>query len=281
MAKTKKPTQFYATASTTIVLIMLSLFLLIFFHSNHLTNKVKENLNILLEIEDNLAEDQRTALINMVKSSKGVKATSVKLITKEMAKEEMDLEMSVLDTNFVNPFKDLITFNLTSEQYSELRIKELKEKFELEKGVIGLFHENESIENLKSNLNKISFGILIVALCFILLAIVIIFNTIKLTLYSDLKEIKTMQMVGAENSFIKKPYLRDAFWMSMKSSGIMIVFITTLCFYLVRSVNVFSEIVDVKLVLATIVIAATVSFFLQVFTTNHILRRFLKRDLSQ
>jgi cell division transport system permease protein len=279
MANNQKPTQFYATASTTIVLVMLSLFLLIFFHSRHLTNKVKENLNILVEIEDNLVEDQRDALTSLVKNSPGVKASTVKLITKDMAKSEMKDEMTVLDTNFENPFKDLITFNLTSEKYSESLIQEIKQKLELEKGVIGLFHESESIDMLKSNLNKISFGILIVAFCFIILAVVIIFNTIKLTLYSDLKEIKTMQMVGADNNFIKKPYLKVAFWMSVKATVMMTIFIISLCFYLMKSDNLLADIVDAKLVFLTILISGIVAFLLQLLTTNQILHRFLKNNL--
>ena len=47
MSKNSRPTQFYATVSTSIVLVLISLFLLMFFHSSNITNIVKENINIL------------------------------------------------------------------------------------------------------------------------------------------------------------------------------------------------------------------------------------------
>ena len=50
MSKTNKPTQFYATVSTSIVLILVSIFLLIFLHSGNITNIVKQNINILIDL---------------------------------------------------------------------------------------------------------------------------------------------------------------------------------------------------------------------------------------
>lgn len=126
----------------------------------------------------------------------------------------MSKELNISQNSEENPFRDLIKFNLFNTDYSEDKIKEIKSAVELEKGVIGLYFENDSVDLVKTNLEKVSLGILILAFCFVVLALAIIFNTIRLTLHSDIKQIKTMQMVGADNSFIKRPYLREAFWMS-------------------------------------------------------------------
>ncbi len=275
MANPKKPTQFYATASTTIVLVMLSFFLLLFLHSSRITNIAKENLNILVEVEDNLLDDQKNALLGILKEFKGVKLSSIVYIPKDAAKKQMSEEMSILDTSIVNPFKDVIKFNIESELYSEDLIKTIKDKLELEKGVLGVFHENENIKAMKANLLKISFGILMIAICFIILAVAIIFNTIKLTLYSDIKEIKTMQMVGAENEFIKKPYLKTAFSIAIRATCIMSFIVIGLCFWLWNSDELIKEILDWKLVAATILVAGTTALCIQIITTNLIIRRFL------
>jgi cell division transport system permease protein len=202
----------------------------------------------------------------------------VEYLTKESALEMMSKELNITQTSDENPFRDIIKFNLDHESYSEKVIQDIKSNIELEKGVVGMYYENDSVDLVKTNLEKVSFGILILAFCFIILAMAIIFNTIQLTLYSDIREIKTMQMVGAENSFIKKPYLKDAFWLSSKSVLTVVVFIAILCVYLIKSSSIFAEIIQWNYVALTIVISFIVGFFIQFATTNTIINRFLKKE---
>ena len=62
MAQKSKPTSFYATVSTSIVLVLISLFLLLYLHSGNITNLVKEQINILVELEENLPQPEITSL---------------------------------------------------------------------------------------------------------------------------------------------------------------------------------------------------------------------------
>ena len=278
MSKNKRPTQFYATMSTSLVLILISLFLLIFFHSSNITNIVKENINILVELKDKMSKAEIEQLKKNIASFKGVIPSSILFIPKSEALSIMSRELNISQFDVENPFKDLIKFNLGKDYYSEEKIKEIKNKIELEKGVIGLYYENESVDLVKSNLQKLSFGILVLALCFVVLSLAIIFNTVKLTLFSDIKLIKTMQMVGAENRFIKKPYLRDAFWMSSKAVLSVVLFMAILYTYFMQSNSIFTEIIQWKYVLITIVISFFAAFFIQFFTTNSILNKFLSKE---
>lgn len=278
MTKNRKPTQFYATMSMTIVLVLISLFLLIFFHSTNITNIVKENINILVELEDGLPSGEIENLRKIISKYQGVKPNSIVYLDKAAALEMMSKELSISDVVGENPFHDIIKFNLTQEAYSEANILKIKSQIELEKGVSGLYYENESIDFVKGNLDKVSLGILILAFCFIVLAIAIIFNTIQLTLYSDIKEIRTMQMVGAENSFIKKPYIKSAFLMALKSTLIVIIIIAIATTYLIYTQNVVTEIIQIRYVLLTFAITGIIAFIMQFYTTNLIINRFLKRE---
>ncbi len=278
MSKNHKPTQFYATMSTSIVLILISLFLLIFFHSNNITNIVKENINILVELKDNMPKAEIESIQKVISKYEGVIPSSVSFIPKAEALKMMSKELSISQIAENNPFKDLVKFNLRNESYSEERIKEIKAQVELEKSVIGLYYESESVDMVKSNLQKMSIGILVLALCFVALALAIIYNTVKLTLYNDMKLIQTMQVVGAENFFIKKPYLRDAFWMSTKAVIAVMIFMALLCTYLIQSDHMLAEIIQWKYVGLTIGLCFISAFFIQFFTTNSILNRFLSQE---
>lgn len=278
MSKNQKPTQFYATMSTSIVLILIALFLLIFFHSNNITDIVKENINILVELENKLPSGEIESIKKIIAGYQGVIPSSVSFVPKDDALAMMSQELNISQVAEDNPFKDLIKFNLSNQFYSEELIKEIKSKVELEKGVVGLYYENDSVDLVKTNLQKVSFGILILALCFVVLALAIIFNTVKLTLYSDIKQIKTMQMVGAENSFIKKPYLRAAFSMSSKAVVAVIIFVGLLCGYLIQSQSIFAEIIQWQYVILTIGISFLAAFIIQFFTTNSIINQFLQKE---
>ncbi len=280
MAKNSKPTQFYATISTSIVLVLIALFLLIFFHSTNITNIVKENINILVEIEDKLPSGEIENLKSKIGAYDGVITSSVQFVSKEEALKLMSKELNISQNGSENPFKDLIRFNLTNTAYSEARIKEIKSKIELEKGVSGLYYENDSVDLVKTNLEKVSLGILVLAFCFVVLALAIIFNTVRLTLYSDVKMIKTMQMVGADNGFIKKPYLRAAFMMSVKAVLTVVVFIIGLCVYLIQTNSIFSEIIQWKFVALTVIISFFAAFSIQLLTTNTIINKFLKNEAA-
>lgn len=278
MTKNSKPTQFYATISTSIVLVLIALFLLIFFHSSNITNIVKENINILVELEDRLPSGEIESIKKSLAQYDGVIASSIQFVGKDDALTQMSKELNISQNAEDNPFKDLIKFNLTNTAYSEEKIKEIKTGIELEKGVLGLYYENDSVDLVKTNLEKISLGILILAFCFVVLALAIIFNTVRLTLYSDIKQIKTMQMVGADNGFIKRPYLRAAFWLSAKAVLAVIVFVSGLSIYLIQSNSVFSEIIQWEYVALTILISFFAAFLIQFLTTNMIINQFLRRE---
>jgi cell division transport system permease protein len=278
MSKNSRPTQFYATVSTSIVLVLISLFLLMFFHSSNITNIVKENINILVELEDNLPVGQIEHLKKVLMSQNGIISESIRYVEKNEALKMMSGDMALPSDSQDNPFRDIISFNLRHDAYSEQKIKEVKTQIELEKGISGLYYENESIDVVKSNLEKISFGILILAMCFVVLALAIIFNTVKLTLHADSKLVKTMQMVGAEKNFIKKPYLKSALSIVVKATIAVIVFVGLLSVFLIKSNSVFAEIIQWQYVGLTIVISFISAFIIQFGATNSILNNYLKQS---
>jgi cell division transport system permease protein len=278
MTQKSKPTSFYATVSTSIVLVLISLFLLLYLHSGNITNLVKEQINILVELEDNLPQPEINSLQREIAGFEGVKSESIEFISKSQALQEMSKEFSLAESGIENPFRDVLRFNVKSTYYEEGYINQVKAQLELEKGVAGIYHENENISSVKSNLDSFSFGILILAMCFVVLAMAIIYNTIRLTLYGDMKEIKTMKMVGASNTFIKGPYLRNAFVMAFKSMIAVVVFVALLCIYILQSNSVFSDIINWFYIVFAIATSFIIALILQMATTNATLNSFLKRE---
>ncbi len=73
-------------------------------------------------------------------------------------------------------------------------------------------YNQESLEKVNLGFKKFVFLFGIIAFVLVIVALSLINNTIRLALFSERFNIKTMQLVGATNKFIRKPYLRKAFW---------------------------------------------------------------------
>ncbi len=77
-------------------------------------------------------------------------------------------------------------------------------------------YDESSVKSVNLGFRQVVFLIGIVALLLIVIAVAMINNTIRLALYSRRFSIKTMQLVGATPSYIRKPFL-------MQSIGIGII----------------------------------------------------------
>ncbi len=94
------------------------------------------------------------------------------------------------------------------------------------------FHDYQEIINSFNNVTqKISLITIIISIFFILIAILVIFNTIKLGAISRKKEIKIMRLVGAESKFIRGPFLLESAIYALIAWIINLGLLLTLSFY--------------------------------------------------
>jgi len=220
-----KPTSVYASISMAIVMFLLGLFILILLHSRNLTNIVKERMNIIAELNE---DAQKEDAIQKIKSVTGIKVESIQFIPKTEALTQMSDQLKMDFNNEENPFKDVITFNIAAKDYEDSALPVMKTQLEKSELIDHVYYEDLTISNIKRNLNKVAFFILIVSLIFVFLAIVIIRNTINLSMYADRWEIKTMELVGAKWSFIKMPYIKTGVIIGFKSFLLAVVLLSTL-----------------------------------------------------
>lgn len=276
MTKIRRPSTFYATISITIVLILVGLFLTLFLHTSNITNILKQNINILVEVQDVLPESELERIIKLIKNTEGVIPEKVEFIEKEKALEFMSQEFGQLSGDIENPFKDIIKFNVRAEYFNEKKIQSLKNELELEKGVLGFYYENEGVDIVKKNLTNFSWVILGLASIFVLLSIAIIYNTLRLTLFADEKKIKTMQIVGATGSFIRKPYYLWAIRMSFTATLAVVLVLSALYSYAMFYNPLLVELLELRFLMFTVIICFSIALFITLTASRIILQKFLK-----
>jgi len=209
----KQRTSFgYAIISVALVLLLLGLIGVLYIQTNSLVNYFKENVSVLVEVNPESSEEKIGILRKSIELSPFVKAGSVTYTSKErgayLFRQEFGKDLSTF--GFENPLFNIIQFKLKAGY-------EVQDSIDHTKKVLAgnpLIHDVYVQEGMISNINNyLQKGILLAigfALIFMLIAIALIYNTIRLALNSNAMLIKNMQLVGATKKYIKKPYLWKA-----------------------------------------------------------------------
>ena len=193
--------------SITLVLFMLGMLGLIILHAKKLSDYVKENIGFSIIMKENVKEAGIIQLQKTLDASDYVKSTEY--ITKEKAAEELtkDLGEDFIDFLGYNPLLPSIDLRLKAE-YANIDSLDIIEKDLLaNKNVKEVFYQKSLVHLINKNLRKISIIILGFSILLLIIAIALINNTIRLSVYSKRFLIKSMQLVGATQAFIRRPFI--------------------------------------------------------------------------
>ena len=204
----------YAIVSVAMVLFLFGLFALVAFYARQMIQQSKESINIMVEVKEESTEDERDNLLKFIQYQAFVKEGSIKYTTKAEAAEEMKSELGDFSKyGFENPFHDVIHFNVLARYMESQNLEKIKNKLLTHKAVYNVYYQEAAIIAIEKNVRKVGFVMLALGLLFMLVAITLIHNTIRLALYANRFLIKNMQLVGASWSFISAPYL----WKSVRN----------------------------------------------------------------
>ncbi|MEO1051273.1 MAG: permease-like cell division protein FtsX, partial [Bacteroidota bacterium] len=202
--------------SITLALAVIGLFGLLLIHTTKLTTVIKENVEIQIYLQKDITQNQRIQIQKTLSSKdytqKKGEEIQIRFISKdEAAKELIDATgEDFLDFLGENPLKDAFVLKIKSEYYDNTSLSEIKADIEKINGVFEVEYLEKFIESINKNTLNISIFLLAFAVILILAVVILINNTIKLALFSQRFLIRSMQLVGAKNGFIQKPFLMRA-----------------------------------------------------------------------
>jgi cell division transport system permease protein len=106
-----------------------------------------------------------------------------------------------------NPLTPSIDLYLKAEYANTDSIRLFIQKITAEKAVQEVVYQESLIDMINKNIRIIGLVILGITALLLIIAVALINNTIRLAIYSQRFLIKSMQMVGATRSFIRKPFI--------------------------------------------------------------------------
>jgi len=203
---------FSVVLSIGLVLFLLGILGLLVLNTKKLADHFKEQITISVFLKDNAKEvevDQLQKSLAMAEYTK--KAIYV---SKEQAAEQHSEEIgeNFLDFLGYNPLKNSIDVQLKADYVSTEKIAEIAEEISSRDYIEEVSYDKPLITLLNDNVKKISFWILVASGIFTFIAVLLINSSIRLSIYSKRFIIKTMQMVGATKTFIRRPFI----WTNIK-----------------------------------------------------------------
>lgn len=222
---------FSVTVSISLVLFMVGVLGLILLKSTSVANHVKEKTAMTLFLKDNISkkniEDLRASLLKEKFTKQIVyisKAEAAKLHSKDLGEDFVQF----LGTN---PLKNGIDIYLKAEFVTPEKMAEIEKRFQKNAFVLEVSYDKPLIRFLTKNIQKMSFWLLVISAFFALISVLLINSALRLSVYSKRFNIKTMQMVGATKSFIRKPFLLQGIKLGMIGSIISLIGLGAVIYY--------------------------------------------------
>jgi cell division transport system permease protein len=210
---------------------MIGALFVFFLVANAVTKHFREQLTVQVMLADDASEGDVLQLKKRIEGESY--AGSVNYVSKEEAAQSMQEELGEEFVDFLgyNPLPASLDIKINPDfaQLDSLEgeIQKLQENTLIEEVV----YQKGLLQQVNENIGKWGLGLLILGILFLLIAVVLIVNTIELAIFSQRFLIKSMQLVGATHWFIQKPFMKRGLWYGFISSIISLAILFLVLYY--------------------------------------------------
>jgi len=216
--------------SVSLVLFLLGILGLVLINAKGLSDYFRESLSFWVMLDDNAKEADIRLLQKDLDAKAYVKSTEY--VSKDEAANKMKEELGEDFISFLgdNPLPPSIDVYLVSQYTNPDSVARI-EKYIMEYPFVKEVYYQESLLYLiNENVNKISIFLLVISFFLFLIALTIINNTIRLSVYSKRFIIRTMQLVGASRAFIRRPFILQSAFHGFLAALIAMILLTGLLY---------------------------------------------------
>ena len=216
--------------SITLVLFLLGLCLMVEYHLYRMTHDMQERITFKVDLEADITKEEANMLKWKIEDMPDVK--HVDYISQEQAAEifSEDLEEDFVEFIGYNPLYPSMMVNLKVDYLPNAHQSERDEHIshftamvsKLDK-VTGVNYQETVVKELNDAFFKTSWFLIIFMGLLVVVSILMISNTIRISLYAQRDTIRTMQLVGAKRGFIARPFLLRSLWYGLLGAFISLI----------------------------------------------------------
>ena len=263
------------------VLFFLSSFIFFVLNSNKIVDDFKEKIPVVVFLKDETSKIELSQFEKKLSIDEGIKKFTYTAKDDAALKFSSEIGENFLEYLGYNPLLNSIDIYFHANKVETFYIDDIVKSYEKEDFVHEVSYDAPLIFLINDNFKKVKDWVLVIALFFIFISIVLINNTIRLSIYSKRMTIKTMQLVGATKYFIKKPFIRTQIRLGFLSAIISsIIFVSIIIYF---NLNYFN--IDLLIIKNSIIISVSTSFLLSFLisfiSTNFITSKFLNSKIDK
>ena len=223
---------FSVVLSIALVLFLLGLLGMLVLNAKKVSDHFKEQVVITIYLKENAKEVEIKQLEKSLAMADYVK--TIEYVSKEQAAEFLKEENGEDFMDFVgyNPLQNSIDVHLKADFVTSEHLELISEEAISKTFVDEVTYDNDLVNLMNENVQKISFWVLVISGIFTLIAVLLINSSIRLAVYSKRFTIKTMQMVGATKQFIRRPFVWKSIRLGIIGAVIALIGMAIVLYYI-------------------------------------------------
>jgi cell division transport system permease protein len=254
--------------------------------SKQLVSYVKQNIEVQVYLDKSLTQIQQDSVRNVIAKKNYVAYTDnvpqIKFISKESTAKRVlnDINEDYTAVLGENPYRDAFSLRIRESYLSELNLETIKTDLEQISGVFEADYAKDFVDSINKNAYK-AFLIIASVIVVLLVAIfLLINNTIRLALYSQRLIIRSMQLVGATDWFIQKPFVGRGIWQGLLAGVLAIGLffgVQQIAVHKIEDLVILQDYVKIAILCGGVIILGVLISVLSTFQSMH---RYLRMQLE-
>ncbi len=268
--------------SIMLVLFVLSLFSSLVLFANKISDYIKENIGFEIVMNKGVKEKDIIDFQHVLDKKEYVKSTEY--ISQEEATRRLteDLGEDILDWlgDVENPLLPSIDVRFKSEYANNDSIAKIEKWVMRNKNVKEVYFQKSLIHSIDKNVNKIAAVLLLVGAVLLIMAITLIGHTVRLSVYSKRFVVRSMQLVGATEGFIIKPFLKSFVIQGVIGSVLSLALLSIFLYRVMRDVPELASLTGFGSFAVIYISVLVLGVLLTTLSTLFAMRKYLRADID-
>ena len=269
--------------SIMLVLFVLSLFSSLVLFANKISDYIKENVGFEIVMKKGVKESDIIEYQHLLDKKKFVKSTEY--ISQQEATRRLteDLGEDILDWlgDVENPLLPSIDVRFNSDYANNDSIAKIEQWVLKNKNVKEVYVQKSLIHSIDKNVNKIAAVLLLVGLVLLIMAVTLISHTVRLSVYSKRFVVRSMQLVGATEGFIIKPFMKYFVIQGVIGALLSIILLTFFLLAMFKNVPELMALVNFGNIAIIYLSVIVLGVILTTLSTFFSMRKYLRADVDE
>lgn len=254
--------------------------------SKQLVLYIKQNIEVQVYLDKSLTQIQKDSVRDLIAKKNYVaysdNVPQIKFISKESTAEKVLKETNEDFRSILgeNPYRDAFSLKIKENYFKEDELAKIKADLESVPGIFEADYAKDFVDSINKNANKAYLIISSIVVLLLIAIVLLINNTIRLALYSQRFIIRSMQLVGATDWFIQKPFIGrgilQGFISGLMASGLLVI-VEQIAIREIENLGILQNFTKLSILCGFVILLGVLIGVLSTFQSMY---RYLRTDLE-